>query len=89
MFLKEVSNAHQGCIYLIKNTLNSNIVKYNDLKWTVPLEYFAFHVIYSCDDKADFSASLLQSSVSWYFRNDLKNEIIWRFEEWFNHLKKI
>jgi len=30
MFLKEDSSAHQGCIYLIKNTTkNSNIVKYN------------------------------------------------------------
>jgi len=29
MFLKEVSSAHQGCIYLIKNTnKNGNIVKY-------------------------------------------------------------
>ena len=29
MFLKEVSSAHQGYIYLIKNTVkNSNIVKY-------------------------------------------------------------
>ncbi len=28
MFLKEVSCAHQGCIYLIRNALKSNIVKY-------------------------------------------------------------
>ncbi len=29
MFLKEVSYAHQACIYLIKNTeKNNNIVKY-------------------------------------------------------------
>jgi len=29
MFLKEVTSAHQGCNYLIKNTKkNSNIVKY-------------------------------------------------------------
>ncbi len=29
MFFKEASSAHQGCIYLMKNTeKNSNIVKY-------------------------------------------------------------
>ncbi len=28
MILKEVSCAHQGCIYLITNALKSNIVKY-------------------------------------------------------------
>ncbi len=29
LFLKQVSYAHQVCIYLIKNSVNSNIVKYN------------------------------------------------------------
>ncbi len=28
IFLKEASYAHQGCIYLIKNAVISNIVKY-------------------------------------------------------------
>jgi len=32
MFLKEVSSAHQGCIYLIKNTKNNNNNKKNYLK---------------------------------------------------------
>ncbi len=33
MFLKEVSSAHQACIYLIKNTeKNSTIMKYYNLK---------------------------------------------------------
>lgn len=27
MFLKDVSNDHQGCIYLVENTVNSDIVK--------------------------------------------------------------
>lgn len=26
---KEISNAHQCCIYWIKNTINSNIVEYD------------------------------------------------------------
>ncbi len=59
MFLKEGSNVHQGCIYLNKNTVkNSNIVKY----------YYNFNifknVVCSRDNKAEFSASLLQSLVS-------------------------
>ncbi len=46
-------------LYLIKYTIE-NIVK-------ITIFYFNIHlknVIYSCDGKAEFSASLLQSSVS-------------------------
>ncbi len=34
MFLKDISNAEEGCIYLIKKySKNSNIVKYYNLKY--------------------------------------------------------
>jgi len=39
-------------------------------------KYIFQNVIYSLDDKAEFSASLLQSSVTWSFRNQ-SNMLIW------------
>ncbi len=60
MFLK---SAHQGCIYLIKNTVKTLIL------WnTIYNSWFLFECIVKCNlflwCKAEFSASLLQSSVS-------------------------
>ncbi len=55
-----------------KNNKNSNIVKYSwNLEWLFSI---VIYVIYSCDGKAEISASLLQSSVS----HD-PSEIIWWF----------
>ncbi len=53
------SSAHQGCIFLIKIQYNINI-------WIILLLFkllFFLNVMYSCA-KAEFSASILQSSVS-------------------------
>ncbi len=65
MFLKEVSHAHPGCIYLIKNTVKS--LQF----WiiiTIQNSCFLFEHILKCNlflwCAAEFSASLLQSSVS-------------------------
>jgi len=56
---QKVSYAHQGCIYLVKNIVKTVL----QLKISVfYLSIFSF-VIYSCNEKAEFSASLLQSSV--------------------------
>jgi len=54
MFLK-VSYTHQGCIYLIKNTVeNLEII----LQFKITGFYFNLfkNVIYFCDEKAEFSA---------------------------------
>ncbi len=65
MFLKEVSSAQQGCIYLIKNTVKT-VILLNIL--TISKNCFLFEYIVKCNLflwwKAEFSASLLQSSVS-------------------------
>ncbi len=50
MFLKQVSYAHHGWIYLIKNIKNSNIVIF----FLSFLFEYILNVIYSYDDKADF-----------------------------------
>jgi len=50
MFLKEVSNAQQGCIFYIKNVVKIAILL--QLKITV----FFIHIFYSCDGKGEFSA---------------------------------
>jgi len=43
MFLKEVSYAYQGCIYLIKKTVKTVInVKYF-LQYKIPVFYFYFY----------------------------------------------
>jgi len=43
-----VSYAHQSCIYLFKNTVKTEILQN---------KCFHVNVIYSCDDKAEFSVS--------------------------------
>ncbi len=61
MFFKEVSYAHRGCIYLIKNTeKNCNIVQYfYDLKWLFSiLIYFKIKLI--SDSKLNIHQLLLQ-----------------------------
>ncbi len=63
MFLKDVSSAHQGCIYLNKNTVKTvmwNIITI--LNNCFLCEYVKMYFISVI--KAVFSASLLQSSVS-------------------------
>ncbi len=59
------SSAHQGGIYLIKNTVKR--VKIRNII-TISNNYFLFEYILKCNlfmwRKAVFSASLLQSSVS-------------------------
>jgi len=61
MFSREVFHAQQDCIYLISK--NSNIEKhYNIIKLLFFLK--KNYVVNSYDNKAAFSASLLQSSVT-------------------------
>ncbi len=50
MFLKEISYAHQGCIMCIML-----------LQFKITVFYFSINVIYFCDGKPEFLASLLQS----------------------------
>jgi len=54
MFSKAVSYAHQGCIYLIKNTVKQEYIK---CIITVTVFYFNIflNVIYSFDGKAEFT----------------------------------
>ncbi len=62
VLLKEVSYVHQGCIYLVK--YSSEILL--QFKLTVFFFYlltYFYILIYSCDGKAELSASLLQSKV--------------------------
>ncbi len=63
MFLKEVSYAHEASIYLIKNTVKTTVKYYYNLKCVFYFNTFK-NYIYLCDANAEFSASLLQSSVS-------------------------
>ncbi len=62
---KEVSSAHQVCIYLIKNA-RKTVILWNII--TIQNNCFLFVYIVKCHFflwcKAEFSASLLQSSVS-------------------------
>ncbi len=64
--LLKVSSAHQGCIYLIKNTVK-RVKLWNII--TISNNYFQFEYIVKCNlflwCKAEYSASLLQSSVSY------------------------
>ncbi len=62
------SLAHQGCSYLIKTTLETGIL-YNII--TIVLYFNIFeNVIYSYDDKGEFSAVVTPVfSVTWSFRN--------------------
>jgi len=55
----------QGCIYLIKKYSKNcyNVKYYYNLRHVFYFNIFQ-NIIYSCDCKAEFSASLLQSSVS-------------------------
>ncbi len=60
---KEVSYAHQGCIYLIRNTDKNWIF----LKYYCNLHHsflFEYTLKYNLWGKAEFSASILKSSVS-------------------------
>ncbi len=69
-FLKEVSWDHQGCMYLIKNTVKQ---KYCELllkcKITVYLDILKCN--YFCDGKAEFSAAIITPAFSFtrFFRN--------------------
>ncbi len=60
MFVK-VSCANKHCISLIKNTVKICNIVYI-LKQTF-LNVYIINAIYSCDDKAEFSSSLLQSTL--------------------------
>ncbi len=63
LFLNEISSAQQGCIYLINNIVkNCNIVKYYSLKELFSIYIVKYNWFLWC--KAEFSASLLQSTVS-------------------------
>ncbi len=55
---KIVSFAQQGCVYHLfyQKYSKNNLVNF--------ITIFVFNVIHACDYKAEFSASLLQSSVS-------------------------
>ncbi len=70
-FLKDISYAHQGCIYLIENTVkqfNCEIL----LQFKISVFYFNIfeNIIYSCVGKAEFSAAITSAfSVTWSFRN--------------------
>ncbi len=55
-------NAHQGCIYLIKNTVKLSYCEIL-LQFKITNNCFLFYYIL-CDVKEEFSASLLQSSMS-------------------------
>ncbi len=70
--------AHQSCIYLIKFIWyckkickNSSIVKYHyNIKWLFSISIYFKISVYSCDDKAEFSAAITPVfSVTWCFRN--------------------
>ncbi len=63
-----VSHAHQGGIYLIKNTVKTNIVKQFKILWSIYIYIYIyiycvyFNMIYSCDGKAEYSTVI--ASVS-------------------------
>ncbi len=65
MFLKEVSYVHQHLhLFDDKRSKNSKIVKYYySLKSILYFNLF-LNVLYLCEGKVEFSAALLQSSVS-------------------------
>ncbi len=73
MFLKEVSNGQQGCIYLVKNDQRN---KYCKILLYIIINVFYFNtfynVIYSSDSKGEFSAYLFQYPVS-HFIFDVKS----------------
>ncbi len=54
VFLKEISCAHQGCIYLIKKKYYN---KYYDFKINVIYLNIYKNVMYYCSDKAEFVAA--------------------------------
>ncbi len=66
MFLKEVSSAQQGLVFFIKNTAKT-VILWN-IFFTIYQNCFLFDYILKCNlflwCKAEFSASLLQASVS-------------------------
>ncbi len=72
MFLKEVSSAHQGRIYWIKNAVNCEIL----LQFKIKVFYcnIFLNTIYSCDAQLNFQHHY--SSVTWSFRNH-SNMLIW------------
>jgi len=55
-----MSQSHQGCICLIKNTVKTEMLL--QFKVTIFCVYIFYNVIYFCDDKAEFSALLFQPS---------------------------
>ncbi len=63
-----VSYAHQGCIYLIKNTVKHYFYGIL-LQFQTTVLYFniLLNVIYSCDGKTEFSAAITPvCSVTWF-----------------------
>jgi len=64
MFLKEVSSAHQGCIYLIKKH------KYCEILLQCKITCFFF-----CDAQLNFQHHYF--SVTWFFRNYSNMLICW------------
>ncbi len=88
-FDKKISYAHKECFYLIKNTLETVILWIilmikNETKFCLII--FS-NVIYSCDDKAEYSTSLLQSSEShdpseiiliWFAAQNISNYQCWK-----------
>ncbi len=76
MFFKEVFYAHQGSIYLIKNR-----VKCNTMKFFFPFKYFfLFKHIFKCDWflwwQSWIFSIITVSSVTWSFRNHSKADLL-------------
>ncbi len=65
MFLREVSYAHQGCIYLMKNTVK-RVILWNIILISNNCCLFKYILTFNFSQwfKAEFWTSLLQSSVS-------------------------
>ncbi len=87
LFLKEGSYAQPSCFYLIRNTMNSNIIKYSKInsfnknKYCFLVKTFS-NVVCSCDGRAEFSAAVL--SVTWSLRNH-SDMLIWYSENISNY----
>ncbi len=82
LFFKEDLRFYMASFYLIKNTVknaNSNIVKLLQFNITMFFIVLIFvMVIYSCDGKTEFSASITPVfSVTWAFKNHSNILICW------------
>ncbi len=88
MFLKKISYGQKDWFFDQKCNKNSNIVKYYynvllQIFLNLTVFYFNMFLIYFCDGKAEFSASLLQSSVS---HDPLRSILIGWFDAFKKHL---